>query len=41
VAQAWAQARSQAQAVVLETHLQRQGELWNGQWVWALPEGTP
>jgi general secretion pathway protein M len=41
VAQAWAQARGQAQAVVLETHLQRQGELWNGQWVWALPEGTP
>jgi general secretion pathway protein M len=41
VAQVWAQARSQAQAVVLETHLQRQGELWNGQWVWALPEGTP
>ena len=41
VAQAWAQARSQAQAVVLETHLQRQGELWNGQWVWALPEGAP
>jgi general secretion pathway protein M len=41
LAQAWAQARSQAQAVVLETHLQRQGELWNGQWVWALPEGAP
>jgi len=41
VAQVWAQARSQAQAVVLETHLQRQGELWNGQWVWALPEGAP
>jgi len=41
VAQAWTQARSQAQAVVLETHLQRQGELWNGQWVWALPEGAP
>ena len=41
LAQAWAQARSQAQAVVLETHLQRQGELWNGQWLWALPEGAP
>jgi general secretion pathway protein M len=41
LAQVWAQARSQAQAVVLETHLQRQGELWNGQWVWALPEGAP
>ena len=41
LAQVWAQARSQAQAVVLETHLQRQGEQWNGQWVWALPEGAP
>lgn len=41
LAQAWAQARSQAQAVLLETHLQRQGELWNGRWVWAVPEGAP
>jgi general secretion pathway protein M len=41
LAQAWAQARSQAQAVVLETHLQRQGELWDGQWVWGLPEAAP
>ena len=41
LAQVWTQARSQAQAVLLETHLQRQGELWNGQWVWALPEGGP
>lgn len=41
LAQAWAQARSQAQAVVMETHLQRQGELWDGQWVWSLPEAAP
>lgn len=39
--QAWAQARTQAQAVVLESHLQRQGEAWDGQWVWALPEEAP
>ena len=41
LAQAWTQARSQAQAVLLETHLQRQGEAWDGQWVWSLPEGKP
>jgi type II secretory pathway component PulM len=41
LAQVWAQARSQAQAVVLETHLQRRGELWDGQWVWSLPEAAP
>jgi len=41
LAQAWTQARSQAQAVLLETHLQRQGEMWDGQWVWSLPEGKP
>ena len=41
LAQAWTQARSQAQAVLLETHLQRQGETWDGQWVWSLPEGKP
>lgn len=41
LAQAWTQARSQAQAVLLETHLQRQGQAWDGQWVWGLPEGKP
>ncbi|NBW54398.1 MAG: hypothetical protein EBR42_03700 [Betaproteobacteria bacterium] len=41
MAQAWAQARIQAQAVVVESHLQRQGEAWNGQWIWALPEDAP
>ncbi len=41
LAQAWEQARSQAQAVLLESHLQRQGEAWDGQWVWSLPEGKP
>jgi general secretion pathway protein M len=41
LAQAWAQARSQAQAVLLETHLQRQGDAWNGQWIWTLPEAKP
>lgn len=41
LAQAWAQARSQAQAVLLETHLQRQGDAWDGQWIWALPEAKP
>jgi len=41
LAQAWTQARSQAQAVLLETHLQRQGDAWDGQWIWTLPEGKP
>ena len=41
LAQAWTQARSQAQAVLLETNLQRQGEAWDGQWIWTLPEGKP
>jgi len=41
LAQAWAQARSQAQAVLLEAHLQRQGDAWDGQWIWALPEAKP
>lgn len=41
LAQVWEQARSQAQAVLLESHLQRQGEAWDGQWVWSLPEGKP
>jgi general secretion pathway protein M len=41
LAQAWAQARSQAQAVLLEAHLQRQGDEWDGQWIWALPEAKP
>ena len=37
----WTQARNQAQAVLLETNLQRQGEAWDGQWIWTLPEGKP
>lgn len=41
LAQAWSQGRSQAQAVVLESHLQRQGQGWDGQWIWTLPEGKP
>jgi general secretion pathway protein M len=41
LAQAWAQARSLAQAVLLETHLQRQGQAWDGQWVWVLPQSKP
>ncbi len=41
LAQAWTQGRSQAQAVVLESHLQRQGQGWDGQWIWTLPEGKP
>jgi type II secretory pathway component PulM len=41
VAQVWEQARSQAQAVLLESHLQRQGEAWDGQWTWTLPESKP
>jgi type II secretory pathway component PulM len=41
LAQAWTHARSQAQAVLLETHLQRQGDAWDGQWIWTLPEGKP
>ena len=41
LAKAWTQARSQAQAVLLETNLQRQGDAWDGQWIWTLPEGKP
>jgi hypothetical protein len=41
LAKAWSQARSQAQAVLLETNLQRQGDAWDGQWIWTLPEGKP
>jgi len=41
LAEVWMQARSQAQAVLIESKLQRQGDLWQGQWTWSLPDGAP